>query len=64
MSNPVRNSILAGAMAAVLVPAAMAQTASSDASAAPVLEEVMITAQKRTENLQDVPISVQAIDAA
>ena len=64
MSNPVRNSILAGALAVALVPAATAQTSSSESTAAPVLEEVMITAQKRTENLQDVPISVQAIDAA
>jgi len=30
-----------------------------------VIEEIMVTAQKRTQNLQDVPISVQAItDAA
>ncbi|HQX79048.1 MAG TPA: TonB-dependent receptor [Steroidobacteraceae bacterium] len=68
MSNLVRNAILAGAMAVVLSPVATAQTASqtpsSESSAAPALEEVMITAQKRTENLQDVPISVQAIDAA
>lgn len=27
----------------------------------PVLEEVIVTAQKRTENLQDVPISVQVL---
>ncbi|WP_372796615.1 TonB-dependent receptor [Litorivivens sp.] len=29
----------------------------------PVLEEVMVTAQKREESLQDVPISVVAVDA-
>ena len=29
-----------------------------------VLEEIVVTAQKRTENLQDVPISVTAISAA
>ncbi len=28
------------------------------------LEEVVVTAQKRTENLQDVPISIQAIGTA
>jgi outer membrane receptor protein involved in Fe transport len=30
--------------------------------AGPVLDEITVTARKRTENLQDVPISVQAID--
>jgi iron complex outermembrane receptor protein len=29
---------------------------------APVLEEVLVTAQKRTESLQDVPVSVSAIN--
>lgn len=28
---------------------------------APALEEVLVTAQKRTESLQDVPVSVSAI---
>lgn len=27
----------------------------------PALDEIVITAQKREENLQDVPVSVQAI---
>ncbi len=30
--------------------------------AGPVLDEITVTARKRTENLQDVPISVQALD--
>jgi iron complex outermembrane receptor protein len=38
--------------------AAQAQTAQSGAVA---LEEVVVTAQKRSENLQDVPISIQAL---
>ncbi|MCH7696495.1 MAG: TonB-dependent receptor, partial [Proteobacteria bacterium] len=33
------------------------------ASAQNVLEEIIVTAQKRTENLQDVPISVTALSA-
>ena len=42
--------------AAILLacPAAMAQEKTT-------LEEIMVTAQKRTENLQDVPISIQAL---
>lgn len=31
--------------------------------AGPVLDEITVTARKRTENLQDVPISVQALDS-
>ncbi|MFK7955189.1 MAG: TonB-dependent receptor [Lysobacterales bacterium] len=34
------------------------------AASAQVLEEIVVTAQKRTENLQDVPISIAALDSA
>jgi outer membrane receptor protein involved in Fe transport len=32
-----------------------------DRTESAVLEEVIVTAQKRTENLQDVPVSIQAL---
>lgn len=35
----------------------------ADASNAPALEEIIVTAEKRSENLQDVPISVVVIGA-
>ena len=36
----------------------------ADAPDMPVLDEVVVTAQKRTENLQDVPLSIQALGTA
>ena len=40
-----------------------AHALAADASSAPVLEEIIVTAEKRSQNLQDVPISVVAISA-
>ncbi|ENZ81324.1 MULTISPECIES: TonB-dependent receptor [Caulobacter] len=42
---------------------AQAQTAKAPSGAQPAtaLEEVVVTAQKRSENLQDVPVSIQAL---
>lgn len=49
---------LAFAVSAALVAAQMAHAQGQNAE---VLEEVTVTAQKRTQNLQDVPISIQAL---
>jgi iron complex outermembrane receptor protein len=51
-SAPFRRSLVAAALAGLAAPV-MAQNA--------MLEEVVVTAQKRTESLQDVPISVSAV---
>src|SRR5450631_116110 len=53
----VASTLLAGATAAY------AQQAGSVSSEAPALEEIVVTAQKRSENLQSVPISVEALDS-
>ena len=43
------------------MPAAYAQERTAENAG---LEEIVVTAQKRTENLQDVPLSIQALGAA
>jgi iron complex outermembrane receptor protein len=57
------NAQIAAAVAAILgVPAAAwAQSANTEAGASESLAEVVVTAQRRTENLQDVPITIQAL---
>jgi len=53
MNRPARPNTRLTVLAAALVP--------MSALSAPVLEEVVVTAQKRVESLQDVPISVSAM---
>jgi len=59
------NATVSAAIAAILgAPAgAWAQTTGADAGASDSLAEVVVTAQRRTENLQDVPITIQALTA-
>jgi outer membrane receptor protein involved in Fe transport len=58
MRNDRRNwslGLLATTMLTAVAGPALAQTAAAQ------LEEIVVTAQKRSENLQDVPISIQAL---
>jgi iron complex outermembrane recepter protein len=52
---------LASAISAILAGAMPAAHAAPAAEASDTLEEVVVTAQKRTENLQDVPISIETL---
>ncbi len=52
------------AIAAGLGVAAAAQAQTPAAPTPPGLEEIVVTAQKRSENLQQVPISITALNAA
>jgi iron complex outermembrane recepter protein len=52
-----RNALAAAVVTALSTPA-LAQEAAQQSG---VLEEVLVTAQKRTESLQEVPLSIQAI---
>ncbi len=55
--------LLAGASLIVAPTGAFAQDQSAAPEAATGLEEIIVTAQKREENLQDVPVSVTALSA-
>ena len=55
------SALLASTMLTAVAAQAQAQTAPGGAVA---LEEVVVTAQKRSENLQDVPVSIQAFGEA
>ena len=61
MGNYGRVDFLASAIAAVLAAAPAAHAATEQPAATSGLEEIVVTAQKRSENLQDVPISILAL---
>jgi outer membrane receptor protein involved in Fe transport len=61
ITNPMRATLAALLTSTMLASApAFAQDAADDASG----DEIIVTAQKRSENLQDVPISIQALGAS
>ncbi|HXA37274.1 MAG TPA: TonB-dependent receptor [Steroidobacteraceae bacterium] len=64
-TNLLANGIAAVVAAALLqVPAARAATDTASATAGDGLAEIVVTARRRAENLQDVPVAVTAISAA
>jgi outer membrane receptor protein involved in Fe transport len=61
--NP--NPRLTYAIAAILsgCPAGLCLAAAADTDTTDTIQEITVTAQRRTENMQDVPISIQAMTA-
>ena len=57
------NKTLSVAIAAVLS-SAMADVSHAAADSSDAIQEITVTAQRRTENLQDVPITIQALTGA
>ena len=54
-------AMLAGSTALVMPAVALAQTPADTAASTPVAGDIVVTAQKREEKLQSVPISIQAL---
>ena len=63
MTNQTMSSRGISMILAVTAAFAGAEALAADTSTAPVLEEIIVTAEKRSQNLEDVPISVIAINA-
>ena len=62
LSNPNKLSVAISAALVLPAGAALAQDQEDEGSAA--LEEVLVTARKRTESLMDIPQSIQALSEA
>jgi outer membrane receptor protein involved in Fe transport len=56
-----KKSLLVSAIVGASAAPAFAQTATT-AGAGAMLEEVVVTAQRREEDLQDLPVSASALD--
>ncbi len=63
--NKVRDSLVVVALGGTLVAGAAGQSLAQDAApGAGVLEEIVVTARKREESIQDAPLAIQAFSAA
>lgn len=64
-TNAIRPLIALSVLAVLLAPSGQSRAADeSGAEGGPQLEEIIVTAQKRTQNLRDVPIAIEAFKAA
>lgn len=61
MSNSIRSKpLLVAITAALAAPAAAGQAESTPAGSSLIVEEILVTARKRSENLQELPLAVTA----
>ena len=64
VSLGIRNALLTKRNASVLVTTLLASSVTfGQVNEAPALEEIIVTAQKREQNLQEVPISINVLDS-
>lgn len=59
--TPLARAVSAALTGTVLATAAIAPAQAQDAPERQGLDEIVVTAQKRTQNLQDVAVSVQVL---
>lgn len=59
--TPLARAVSAALTGSALVTVAALPIQAQDSQQGRALEEIVVTAQKRTENLQDVPVSVQVL---
>ena len=60
----IRDSLVAAAIGGSLIAGAAGQSLAQDAApGAGMLEEIVVTARKREESIQDAPLSIQAFNA-
>lgn len=59
--TPLAKAVSAALTGSVLAAGAFAPVHAQETEGQPALEEIVVTAQKRTQNLQDVPVSVQVL---
>jgi outer membrane receptor protein involved in Fe transport len=62
-SKIVANRLLFASVAALLGVPAIAQTVGSNEDASRPLDEIIVTASKRAQSIQDVPVSILALDS-
>jgi len=61
----IRTSLAAAILAIIAAPAsALAQSASDDTDGASAIEEIIVTAQRREQSLQEVPMAISAFTGA
>jgi iron complex outermembrane receptor protein len=62
-NKTIANRLLSASVGALLMTPAVAQTSAGNADVSRPLDEIIVTATKRAESIQDVPVSILALDS-